>query len=279
MSDFNFAVPFWVLFVMACGSLMMALVFYSKSRVLKKLSGKLSVNVFNKTFNVYDLYERRGTLNSLISLTPILVLFLSLSVAFVALNIVMSGLFFGLVVFLLCLSPMMIIEAHETFTTANLFIKSVKNRANFGKGDLEVLLLVNLATPRLSAYYVFLAGVFFAFAMGLPYIVPPALLYFAQLIYMPMQSASFIGVATPYLTVFWFTALFMTAFFAGGRLKSMIFGFPSAVPLTSLEEQFEAVKIMAHWAEAPPFEWSHRTIEEDPAVLERKMRELRREED
>ena len=277
MSDFNFTVPFWVLFMMACGSLTMALVFYSKSRVLKKLSKNLSINVFNKTFNVYDLYERRGTLSSLVSLMPILVLFLSFSVAFVFLKIVASGLFFGVFVFLLCLYPMMLIEAHETFTTANLFIKSVKNRASFGKGDLEVLFLVNLATPRLSIYYVFLAGVFCGLAIGLPYIVPPALLYFAQLFTLPMQSASYIGAAAPYLTVFWFTALFMTAFFAGGRLKSMIFGFPSAVPLTSLEEQFEAVKIMAHWAEAPPYEWSHRTIEEDPVILERKMRELRRE--
>lgn len=279
MGDFNFAVPFWVLFVMACASLAMALAFYSKSRVLRKLSKNLSMNVFDKTFNVYDPYTRRRTLNSLLSLMPILALFLDFSVTFVVFKTVTSGLPFGLAVFLLCLSPMMIIEAHETYTTANLFIKSVKNRANFGKGDLEVLFLVNLATPRLSAYYVFLAGLFFAFAMGLPYIGPPALLYFAQLFTMPMQSASYIGAAAPYLTVFLFTAFFMTAFFIGGRLKSKIFGFPSAVPLTSLEEQFEAVKIMAHWAEAPPYEWSHRTIEEDPVILERKMRELRREED
>jgi hypothetical protein len=279
MSDFNSAVPFWVLFVMACGSLTMALVFYSKSRVLRKLSRKLSINVFNKTFNVYDPYPRRGTLNSLLSLMPILALFLAFSVAITVFKTVTSGLPLGLAVFLLCLSPMMIVEAYETYTTANLFIKSVKNRANFGKGDLEVLFLVNLATPRLSIYYVFLTGVFCGFAIGLPYIVPPALLYFAQLFTMPMQSASYIGAAAPYLTVFLFTALFMTAFFVGGRLKSKIFGFPSAIPLTSLEEQFEAVKIMAHWAEAPPFEWSHRTIEEDPVILERKMRELRREEE
>lgn len=234
------------------------------------------MNVFNKTFNVYDPYPTRRTLHSLAFL-PIFVFGAVLLIEAVALRAFKTGVFTSVAVFLLSLSPMMIAEAYETYTSANLFLEAVKKKADLGKGDLQVLSLVKAVTPRLSVYYILLAGVFLTLSLVLPLIGSTVLMSFSMLFSVPMESASEIGIAAPYLTLFLFTVLFMTAYFAGGKLKNRIFGFPSAVPLTSLEEQFETVKIMAHWAETPPYEWSHRTIEEDPVILERKMKELRGE--
>jgi hypothetical protein len=252
------------------------MIFHSKSRILRKISKDLSVNVFNKTFSVYDPYPARGTLHRLAFL-PVFVFGASLLVEVVALKTFGTGVFTSVAVFLLSLSPMMIVEAYETYTSANLFLNAVKNEADLGKGDLQVLSLVKAVTPRLSVYYVLLAGVFLTLSLILPLIGSPVLMAFSMLFSLPLGSASEIGIAAPYLTLFLFTVLFMTAYFAGGKLKNRIFGFPSAVPLTSLEEQFETVKIMAHWAETPPYEWSHRTIEEEPVILKRKMKELRGE--
>jgi hypothetical protein len=120
--------------------------------------------------------------------------------------------------------------------------------------------------------------VFFASAYALPYISYVVFSGLFQYVGVAADVTAPFGVWMPYITLFVFVFLFVMIYFAGGKLKNKIFGFPKSMPFRAMEEQFErGVRTITH-GDSPPFEMSHRPILEDPEVEERKRRGLSEEE-
>lgn len=268
----------FVFLAMSIVSLGFSFYFYRKTRFLKRFSKNLQVNVFNKTYNVFDPYpERRKSVNMSI-LLPLIIVFLYLFIGLVILKFFEAGLVLGFTVFMVCLSLMLADEAYELYTNARIFTKAIRNGSDIGRGDLRALSLLTKIMPKLSKYYVILASVFLTSAAAFSFIAPAAITGLSLFIGMTIESTSFVGGISPYLALFVFTIAFMTVYFVAGRLKTRLFGLSPAVPLTVMEEQFMRVKIMSKWGEAPPYELSHRPVLEDAEVEERKRKALRSEE-
>lgn len=236
--DTPFLVSFLILSVMSCLSLVFSLSFRLKSRVVGKLPKNLPVNVFDKTFNVFNPYpSRRKMIHSYIILLPILAWSGSLIVAFiVTVKIFEMGLILGLTLLLISLGLMMIEEALEIYRNANIFVKAVKNGVNLGKGDLAVLFLVKETLPKLSAYYLLLAVVFFTSSIALPYIVPAFLLTFAQFAGVVVEISASTGLLAVYLTAFLYALVILIVHVAAREIKSKVFDFPPSEEITILLE-------------------------------------------
>lgn len=267
-----------VLFAMSGVSLFISLFFYFKSRFFRRASADLRVNAFDRTFNVFDPYPERRRSVEILVLLPLILVFMFFFIGFVVLKFFEARLILGLTVFMACFGFMMVDEAYEILVNARAFTKAVENKAKLGEGDLKALLLLTEIMPKMSRYYFVLATVFLVSAATFQYIAPSAVLGVSLLVGTTVESTSFAGGISPYLAVFTFTIVFVTVYFAAGRLKTRLFGFSPSTPLTAMEEQFQRVKIMSKWGEAPPYELSHRPVLEDAEVEERKRRALRQEE-
>ena len=228
--DTPFLVSFLILFIMSCLSLVFSLAFRLKSHAIEKLPN-LSVNIFNKTFNVFDPYpDRRKIIHSFITLLPIFFVVGGLILALVFVKILEMGLILGLALFTICVGLMMIEEAFEIYENANIFLKSIEHGVKLGKGDLTVLFLLKETMPKLSAYYLLLTIAFFASSIVLPYIVPAVLLTFARVMF--LASVGFSAPLALYSTALLLTIVTLIVQVAAKKVKSKVFGFPPSEEIT-----------------------------------------------
>lgn len=162
-----------------------------------RLPKNLSVSVSNKTFNVFDPFPSRRKIIHSFTLHVIIMILILYGVIFCGFwvfpNIFQIGLVLGLTIFVTGLALMMIDEAYEIHKNANIFLKAVKNGANLGNGDLAVLFLVKEVLPKLSAYYLFLAIVFFTSSIALPYVVPAFLMILSQFVSMIIKIGGYLS--------------------------------------------------------------------------------------
>ena len=234
-SDTSFLVSFLILLIMSCLSIVFSLSFRLKSRAIKKLPKDLSVNVFDKTFNVFNPYpDRRKIIHSFIILLPLLAVVASLIFPLFTMKIIEMKLALGLAMFIICFGLMMIDEAYEIYKNANIFLKAVKNGVNLGKGDLAVLFLVKETLPRLTVYYLLLAIVFFASSVTLPYVVPAVLLTSAQFVRVTFPVSMFFAPLAPYFAALLLSIAIVTVQLAAKKVKSKVFDFPAPEEITSL---------------------------------------------
>jgi len=234
-SDIPFLVSFLILFIMSCLSIIFSLSFRLKSRAIKKLPNDLSVNVFDKTFNVFNPYpDRRKIIHSFITILPLFAVVGSLIFPFITMKIIEMKLVLGLIIFIICFGLMMIEETIEIYRNADTFLKAVKNGINLGKGDLAALFLVKETLPKLTVYYLLLAIMFFASSITLPYIVPAALFTFAQLVRVTFPVSVFFAPLAPYFAALLLSIVIVIAQLAAKKVKREIFGFPPPEKITSL---------------------------------------------
>jgi len=136
VDTFPFDTSFLVLLVMGCLSMVLSLSFYSKFRILGRISRKLSISVFDKTFNVFDPYPgRRKIIHRFIVLMPFLLMVGYFFLMFLILKTFEMGLVLGVTIFIICLGLMMVDEAYEIYVNSNVFVKAARNKANFFEGD------------------------------------------------------------------------------------------------------------------------------------------------
>ncbi len=271
----QFSVQFMVLFVMGCLSLIFSVFLHFKYRELRKLSENPRVSVFDKTFNVVNLFpEHRQILQS----NLIIVFILSVLAYFIigVVTVQVFDLLVRLALFLPCLGLMMVESAYDIYENTNVFIKAFRNRIDLAKGDYTALVFLEKTLPKLSVYYVLLAIIFFASFAAAPYVADSALRIFVQTV--SLMWAGPITVAGPilglYIGCFAVAATAMLILTLGGKIKSIIFGFSRSVPFTVWEEQFERGVRTLGRGECPPFELDHRPILEDYEVEEGKRRVL-----
>jgi len=259
---------------MACISILVSLLFDRKTRTLNRLSEKINLNVFDKTFNVLNPYPTSRKTISTIMIWPIVIMLIFAVFAMAFSKIFETGIALGLIVLISSVGLMMVDEAMEINSTANQFTQALTTQTGFGKGDVVALHILKQTMPKLKKYYILLAALFTVCAITLPYILQAAVTAFTEAVGSVMTTTSTLGIISPYLSLLIFTAIVTIIAVTAGRIKTKAFGLGPSPTLTSIEEQFERITIMAKWGEAPPFELSHRPVLEDPEVEERKRKAL-----
>lgn len=249
LMDTSLLVSFFVLLLMSFLSLVISLVFLLKLRVIRKLPKNLTVNVFNKTFNVFDPYtSRRKIIHSLVVLFPFFAIFGAFILTFFLMTKVFEmALILGLTILIICLNLMMIDEAFEAYKNANTFIRAVKNKTGLGKGDLTVLFLVKETLPKLSVYYLLLAVIFVTSSVTLPYVMPAVMLTITQLIGVMIEFTVSVGLHAVFFAPLSIIITTLIVQIVAKKFKSKIFGFPSSESSNILGEIFERMKTFVLW--------------------------------
>lgn len=211
--------------------------FYLKRRAVRRLPRNLQVNVFNKTFNVFDIGSKKRMIHSFgffLLLSPLVAfVWVFLIVFIVVLNVLAAGLILGLALLILSMGFMMIDEAFEVRESSNTFMKAVKAGKGLGAGDLAIMSLTDDASRRLIIYYALLGGAFFATFFGASQVLPVALTTFAYLVGMIAGITQSLQIVGPFLGVLLFALATVATFHAAKKIKARILGFPSADSLLS----------------------------------------------
>lgn len=248
---FGFSLLTSELVLVAMGFL--SLVFYLSLRSKALAIGKLrdlSVNVFDKTFNIFDPYPDRTRMiqSSVIAASPFFTLFTAIIFSLVVVaKLIEAGLLLASLTFAVCAVLMMLEETFEIYSNANVFVRAVKNGAGLGEGDLTVLSIVKETLPKLKTYYLALAIVFFASSVMLPYILPGAVFVFVRFVTAPIESAPSQGVLAVYYTVLLLVVATLTIQFTADKIRSKILGLPLPQSLIGLTKPFELMKQWVFW--------------------------------
>ena len=244
-----------VLLIMAGASFFFAFLLHAKSRALRTLPYNLSVQVFDKTFNVFDPYiKQRRIMDSHTGLIAFIAVYgVYIGLMFIVFKTAEIGGLLGAIAFVICAFLLMIDETQELNKNAGIFTKAVSNHVGFGKGDLEVLYVMRKTLPRLSAYHLTLGSLFFASALTAPFLVDAALwtsagtanvlfgvvaaTYKISLVYSMALMALVIGLAL------------VTTQFAANKIRKRIFGFPPPIPIEgsdlALQRELMAIYCMS----------------------------------
>jgi len=284
MSDFSqleapVLAPTLVLLVMGLLSLVTSLSFHLKSRAIRKLPKGLSVNVFDKTFNVLSPYpdQREMIHGSLVVSFPVVIIFADFVFSYVLLaTIVQMGLLVGLITFLLCAALMSVTTSSETSKNASLLARAIKNEADLGLGDLTALSTVEKTLPRLGTYYFSLGVIFLAFSMMMPYILPSVMSIFMYSLGVIVALTASGGIIGPVYALLLFVVAVTMIRVAVTKVKTGIFGLPWPETSISLDEPFEAVRARAGFyyvwehdqlLRRPPFEETQGSDQEESETL------------
>lgn len=235
--DNPFLASFSVFLAMGCLCLAFSAFFYLKRRAIQKLPKNLTVSVFHKTFNVFDIVSKKRIIHSFgffLLLSPLVAFSWTFILVFVViLSVLGAGLVLGLVFLILSMGIMMIDEASEVRASSNAFMKAVKMGKGLGAGDLAIMSLVDDASRRLIAYYLLLGGIFSASFFVMPFVFPVALTLFARLVDLMVGITNSAQIFAPFLTALLFALATLATFFVAREIKARILGFPSADSLLS----------------------------------------------
>jgi hypothetical protein len=246
--DISLLVTSIVLLVMGGAALFFAFLLRVRARALRMLPKDLSAQVFDRTFNVFDptLEHRR-----VISNHTGLIIFVAVYGAWVALTFVVFKTFevggvLGSIAFLICAALLMVDETQEISRNAGIFAKAVKNGVRLGKGDIQVLHVIKKALPRLSAYHLILAVVFFISALAVPFFVDAVFLAstgIAAAVFAVSAALKVIPIFSLIVIAALMGSILVTAEIAANKTKKRIFGFPPPVPIDILSRQFFRMKM------------------------------------
>jgi len=260
-------------------SIALSVFFYRKLRLLRKLSRDVAVTFFAKTFNVIDPFPKsRGTIHSYMLPILVLILYAFFLLGFAVILLIQSGFLLGLALFILCFGLFMADAALELRDGANTVITGLKRKQPFGKGDVKAVYVLRAVLPKLSSYYLAVGVGLLALFVAVPIVAPVAFMAIAFALGFVVESSSSAGPGSIFLVLFVATIGIVASSLLAVKVKSEILGLPSSVRMDSLGEQFERVKIVAQWAEKPPYELSHRPVVEDGSVEDKKRQALDSEE-
>jgi hypothetical protein len=234
--------------IMGGAALFFAFLLRVKARALRMLPKDLPARVFDRTFNVFDpAMEHRRVINSHTGL----IIFVAVYGAWVALTFVVFKTFevggvLGSIAFLICAALLMVDETQEISRNAGIFAKAVKNGVGLGKGDMQVLHVIKKTLPRLSAYHLILAVVFFISALAVPFFVDVVFLAstgIAAAVFAVSAALKAIPIFSLIVVAALMGSILVMAEIVANKTKKRIFGFPPPVPIDILSRQFFRMKM------------------------------------
>lgn len=216
----------------ACLSLVLACLFRMRFHKLDGIAGDPSVEVFNRTFNVFDPYpDRLRLISNFVTLLPLVVLALTGAVLLFAMEIIATGLLLSLVVIVVSLNLLVVEGAFDIYQSAKAFTKAFQKGAGLGEGDLKVFRIVEKALPRLSNYYFGLATGFALLGLVLPYAAPSLVWASVQFMGLIFSGGAAMGFAPFTVPLLWMLSIVVIVIFIR-RIKSR---FSKAIFAQSLE--------------------------------------------
>lgn len=252
-----------VLIAMGCAALIFSWTLDRKSRALGRLSKNLSVGVFNKTFNVFDVNtERRRIINSHTGLIVFLAIYGSWFV--VTIGVITTFAVGGLmasVIFVVCAGLLMVDETQEVNKNASNFVKAIRTGTGLGVGDLRVLFVMKGMLPKLRLYHLVLAVIFFASAFAVPYISTGFFLACAGAAWVFFALSSLL-IAAPLLSILAVTGLLGATIamivMVADQAKKVFFGFPPSIRMDVVDSQRERMALYVGYM-------CHRPTSREPA--------------
>jgi hypothetical protein len=195
-----------VLFAMSCIALVLSILFRLKFRELNSLP-KMSANIFNKTFVIFNPYSgQRKIIHNYLLTLALIAGFTAFLASLLLFFMIAAGLALSIFIIVTALNLIVLDDAFDAYGNSKLFLNAIRNGSNLGVGDLEVFLYLKLLTRKLSNYYVSITIFLFSLSLSLPHILYPALLAFCQFIGLIFQASLISG------AVGWQFALFLFAF-------------------------------------------------------------------
>lgn len=194
--------------LLATGSLALALslLFRLKSCAVNDLPKNLSANIFSRTFNIFNPYpDRRKMIHGFLTALPVAVFLACVGFAFLFIKILESGTLLSLIVLIICLNLIVMEEASDVYSNANLFIKAIQDDDDMGEGDLIILEIIKNVLPKMSNYYLLLALLFLVSAVILPYIMPSTVWVFAHFVGLIVEGGALTGFLAPLTAVLLFS--------------------------------------------------------------------------
>ncbi len=209
----------------------LSIFFFHKSRVLRRgMVGKMMVTVFDKTFNVFDVFPHSSKviLNYAVPLFGLAVYGTVVVAAIVVAKVMEMGLILSPVVFIVCLASVVIAEAFEVNSTADSFISALKTGKPLGKGDVVALLTADYMLPRIGLYYLFIAILLGAVGLTLPLTFAATLSAIGGVFGQIVQVTVNVGYPTLYLAPFSVAAAACIVMIIAGKVKRRIINLSSA---------------------------------------------------
>jgi hypothetical protein len=203
----------------------LAFVFRMRLRKLTAVSRNAEATVFNRTFMVFDPYEKKTILHRFLPLLIMMPFIGAMALGMMLLLLVSSGLLLALLVVVVSVGLMTVGESFEAYTESKLLIRAMKNGDRLGMGDMRLLEVVKMILPRLTFYYVVLAVFLFVLAAVFPFAWTDVLLYSVMLFSFAIQVGSIGGPAG------WMASLGLYALIIVGLLvlvtlvKNRLFGY------------------------------------------------------
>jgi hypothetical protein len=237
-----------VLMIMGGAALFFAFLLRARARALRTLPKDLSAQVFDKTFNVFDPgMEHRRVINSHTGLIIFIAVYGSwLALIYIVFRTFEVGGVLGSIAFLVCAALLMVDETQEISRNARIFAKAVKNGVGLGKGDMQVLHVIKKTLPRLSAYHLTLAVVFFISALAVPFLVDAVFLAstgIAAGVFAVSAALKIIPIFSLVVIAALMGSILVIAEIATNKTKKRLFGFPPPVPIDILSRQFFRMKM------------------------------------
>ncbi len=226
---------FLVVLGASLASLVLAVSVFLENRALGKLPTNLDMDVFDRTFNVFDPFPtQQKTISSVVSSIPFLALIGGLTIAYFGMiALATEGLALAVVVLIFCLGILMLDEAYELLKNARIFVNASKSGGKFAAGDIAVLLIMKKTLPKLCAYYLFLVAAFVTSAAVFPYVVPVAMQVLARFVGVALDVAAYAGILGYILAALVFAATEVAVYFVLRKVKGRVFGFYPSGALVS----------------------------------------------
>jgi hypothetical protein len=237
-----------VLVAMGCLSLIISLSLSLKSRAIGKYPSDPQVEVFKRTFNIFNPYPgQRKVVHENLELLILFAIYGSfVGIGFAILKVFEFGFLLAFITLVICLGFLLIDETLEIYKNVGIFLKAFKKHAFFGKGDLEVLTFLRHTLPRLSHYHLMVAIGFFAASLAVPTTVNVFLWgfsRFAGLMFMTTATLWFFPPFVLLVTGLLFAATVFSVQLVANKIKMRILSFPSPERLNILSEQFYRMKM------------------------------------
>lgn len=233
-------------------ALVLSAFFHRKSRALKQaIPEDLTATVFDKTFNVFDVYprHRRALLNYAVPLFGICVYGTIVAGSVVIMKVLEMGLILSPAVFIVCLAAIAITEAFEVYSTANTFLNALRARKRLGRGDVVALLTVSNTLPRISFYYLLIGILFGLIGLTMPVAFPPVLSIVAQMFGRIVEFTVNAGYPYFYLAPFSVALAAFLLMLAAGKAKDRLLNLSSTgnSHVNTLRDTFDVAKSVTSW--------------------------------
>jgi hypothetical protein len=181
--------------------------------------------VFNRTFVVFDPYQKTTIFHRFLALLPFVPLIGGFGMVVLLLVIIDSGLLLTLLMVIMALSLMVVEESPEAYGQSKLLINAIKSGSSFGVGDVKLLQVTSELLPRLSNYYLGLSIFLIALAAVLPYVWSSVLWYFAMFFGYMLQASVAAGPASWVVAILLYVASVTVFIVLATMAKSRLFGY------------------------------------------------------